>query len=1223
MNHLLLLSALIGILAIMCLGVSAQENGNGRHSRMFAIPAPENVKIDGNLDEWDRSGELETYVMAATRNLQYGKMSVMYDKDALYIGGEVHKPILITNRHSPESNGDRAWDADSIQFRLTVDPSLGYPVVKTTSDKESSDQIVHLLMWYYTDREEPCLQAGTSMAYHPLPGAVKFGVMPKEMYQAAYKLTPDKKGYTFEYRIPWKTLGAAHPPQAGDITAATYQFNFGRTDGLMTLRDAGWAYDLKGAPGFAYQNAGCWGKLIFSKTGNLPKELVEDNQPPTKPQPCSFTYNLPKNGEVSIALYNDKKEVVRVLTASSPRQAGHVTENWDGLDEMEKLLPAGNYTWKGLYHQPITTQYVMSLHNSGQPAYKTDDNTGAWGGDHGVPSAACAVADGMLLAWNYNECGSGLIKTNFEGKKQWGIINSQGFLASDGIRIFADTHEFGTGLRCFDIKDGRPLSWGNGAAVLTPPPGGDAKKNTVTGLTYNKGKLYVAFKERQLVAVYDSVKGDLLETVAILSPGALSACNDGAIIAISNNEIVKIIDNKTVPFITEHLDNPSGVAASSNGTIYVANQGKLQHITVYTASGIYRKSIGKKGGRPLIGRFDPSGMLSPTSIAIDTKDRLWVMESIDSPKRVSVWNTKTGKLYKEFFGAAHYSSFIWMDPMRPKEIYCDGVIWKVDLKRKKSAPFATCWRSTAQNIPGGFSTHTGGFRPFTAKNGRQYGLDIGTKILYMRDGDIFKPIIMPKGAGLIWVDKNNDQTIQPEEITNTEKGQVSTISYIDDYLTIWAKGQRFHPIRIEKDGRPLYDFTAPDTFADIKPGGLDKEDGSLYAFDNGYDISGSLKGYDYGRFNADGTVQWGYRGRISWPNGLQLPPQRSGKIWGPTELLGTAGDFTGFATYYGCHHIYTRRDGLPVAMLFRDPRVALGKLGPDIIASENYNGQLVIPQGMKRFFALGGDQDGRISEVFGLDTVKYLPGGTYNLTEADVQKAADALRDYQTTLTKSRKLIIVRGENALKLSPSIEKVLTPDQSFKVRLAYDTNNLYVQYTITTPVPFVNAASDPQTIFKGGNLLDIQLATEASADQKRTTPAPGDIRILISRRDGKPYAVIYRPKVKGFTGTPIVLSSPTGKESFDAIETINNIKLDYQQTTDGFITTAVLPLNLLGWTPQPGTKIRLDLGYIFGNNTGMKATGRAYWANTGFAAGVLNDIPNESRLVPNEWVEAEVE
>jgi len=48
-----------------------------------------------------------------------------------------------------------------------------------------------------------------------------------------------------------------------------------------------------------------------------------------------------------------------------------------------------------------------------------------------------------------------------------------------------------------------------------------------------------------------------------------------------------------------------------------------------------------KGGRPSVGAYDPSGMLHPRDIAIDGKGKLWVAESIEAPKRVSVWNGQT------------------------------------------------------------------------------------------------------------------------------------------------------------------------------------------------------------------------------------------------------------------------------------------------------------------------------------------------------------------------------------------------------------------------------------------------------------------------------------------------------------------------------------------------------------------------------------------------------
>jgi len=1208
----------LGLLMIAGRVGVAQENGTGRHARLYAVPAPGPVFIDGLLADWDRSGELETYVMAATRDMQFGKMAVMYDQDALYLGGVIRKPIPILNRHSPEANGDRAWDADAVQFRMTVDPSLGYPVTATTSGANSSDQIIHMLLWYYADRQEPCLQVQTSMQYHNLPAAEKFGVLPHALYLAAYHFSADRHECTFEYRIPWKTLGAKRPLAGGDVVAATYQFNFGRRDGLKTAGYSGWAYDLLVTPGFAYQNAGCWGKLVFAKTGHLPHEMVEEGTPPVQPLPCTFTSDLPKDGQVSVVLYNQQHEAVRVLLAAAPRQAGHLVEKWDGLDELGKPLPAGVYTWKGLYHQPITTRYVLSVNNSGIPPYKTDDNTGGWGGDHGLPDSVCATTDGMLLAWNGNENGWGLIRTDVEGKKRWGIINAQGCLATDGKRVFADTLEFGTGLRCFDVKDGRPLPWGNGASALTPPPGIPA--GVVDGLAYGQGKLYVAFAKQNLVAVYDAESGNLVTTWPTPAPGALACRPGGTLAAISRGQLVLLRDGVLTRLADTHLDQPMGIAAGVDGTLYVSNQGALQNVSVFSSTGAFLKSIGKTGGRPWVGRYSPGGMLNPAGVALDAKGRLWVMECIDSPKRVSVWDTRTGKLAKEFFGGAHYSNFIWMDPARPTEVYDDGVIWKIDWKKQTSAPYLTCWRARTPDQPGagGFSTHVGGFRPFTAKNGRQYGLDLRSGVIYMRDHEVFKPIIAPTANGT-WVDANDDQQIQPAEINPAKV----SVTYIDADLNLWSSGAVIRPLRIEKTGRPVYDFSKIGHSIACNPTVLDPRDGSLYAYNNGYDWGGGYQNFDYGRFGVDGTVYWAYRGRVSWPKAITLPPQRSGKIWGITELLGTAGDFTGFATYFGCHHLYTRQDGIPVAMLFRDPRVAIGELGADVIACENYNGQLVKPHGMNRYFALGGDQDGRINEVLGLDTVAYLSGGVYTHTDTDVLRTTEALTHYQAALARTVKMVIVRGEHELSVAPVISRVLNADQSFKARMAYDAQNLYVQYDVVSPAELTNAMPDPQTIFKGGNLLDLQLATDPTADARRTTPAPGDLRLLVTRRDGKPYAVFFRPKVHGFQGTPTILTSPTGQEAFDAIEVTDSVQLAYHHDAGTFSATLTIPLATLGWSPQPGTKVRMDLGYIFGNVTGLKATGRLYWTNTGFAAGILNDIPTESRLTPGEWGDVEVE
>ena len=51
--------------------------------------------------------------------------------------------------------------------------------------------------------------------------------------------------------------------------------------------------------------------------------------------------------------------------------------------------------------------------------------------------------------------------------------------------------------------------------------------------------------------------------------------------------------------------------------------------------------------------------------------------------------------------------------------------------------------------------------------------------------------------------------------------------------------------------------------------------------------------------------------------------------------------------------------------------------------------------------------------------------------------------------------------------------------------------------------------------------------------------------------------------------------------------------------------------------------MDLGYIFGNETGNQVAARLYWNNSSFSSHVTYDIPSESRLEPAEWGTAFVE
>jgi len=152
-----------------------QEQGaRGRNKRIFVVPRPGPVVIDGKLDDWDLSGQIGVYMTRETSEMQSARIALMYDDQALYVSGVVRDPTPMVNRHDPLVEGDRAWNADAVQLRLCLDPKLGYPIPQSWPVKPS-DKLVHLLLWYYTDRQEPNLQLAYGMNLRSAEGRIPQG----------------------------------------------------------------------------------------------------------------------------------------------------------------------------------------------------------------------------------------------------------------------------------------------------------------------------------------------------------------------------------------------------------------------------------------------------------------------------------------------------------------------------------------------------------------------------------------------------------------------------------------------------------------------------------------------------------------------------------------------------------------------------------------------------------------------------------------------------------------------------------------------------------------------------------------------------------------------------------------------------------------------------------------------------------------------------------------
>ena len=1217
----------------LAVGLSA-ASGNGKHSKIYVPFVRNTITVDGSLNDWDLDGALEMYVMSETKDLLNAKFALMFDEESLYIGGTVTDSSPMMNQHDPHLSPDRGWDADSCQFRFSIDPSMPYPVNENKFQKNLPDnpRIIHATLWYFTGRGEPVLQYLTGMNYKTPVQYPRNGVVPCRDYEAAYKKHADGKGYTFEYRIPWKVFGAAKGPVPGDMTAGTVQFTFGTPDGTRSGGSATWLYDIKRKPGFTFQNADCWGKLIFVE--NVPRFFLQKGAvSKSTVKSMVLECEVPNDSHISITIFDEKKNAVRQLVSQKKYLAGKHAIRWDGKDDRGNILLPGIYEWKGCYGSRLTGKFILSVHNSGNPPYKLDNGTGGWGGDHGRSRTVAPLKDGMLLAWDAAESGSGIIKVDLNGQKQWGIPRCATYLATDGDRIFyAGDHGF-LASSCeiiqLDAKTGMQLPFGDNKAQLTPP----GKENEITGLAAGNGILFVAVEKQNKIYRYNICSGELLGAFQIRSPQRMHLLKNNVLLVISEGKLLFLSQGKTVREISSFLEFPKGIASDQKGRIYVANGGNLQNITIFNADGRYAGSIGKKGGRPRVGTYDPDGMLEPEGIAVSADARLWVAESLKYPKRQSVWNIETGRLEQEFFGASNYFAWCWMDPEKPDELYSDNCIWKIDLDSGKWSLKSTIWRNTEKNMI--LPTHDAygaNLRVLTAQNGMQYaiGLCEYAPMLFKRTGNIFQPFTgilkinrsrkfgssypviyeqkmkYPDGHYL-WQDQNNDAVVQENEIIRRVEKEKAFLG-LDPELRIYGDNQRIYIPESFQNGAPVYDFhralQAP------APGYREAGSDDLIDFNEN---SGFYRRYD----GKTGVLKWNYP-FVPWPKALGFPLVVSGRVYALTMPLGTAGDFTGAASYFGPYHIMTR-DGVYIGTVMRDGRDGKG-LGADVTAVEVYHGQLVKPKGMERYFLLAGDQDGRITEIFGLDSMKRLSGGRFIISKEQIQKnqAEQSKVDRESHSARIKRFEILRGgRECLNDGKPLKVVLDDGRAFEVNAAYDRKKLYLRYRVKSDAELTNSITDSNLIFKGGNCIDLQIACNTKADPQRKKPVPGDIRLLFTRKQGVPFAMLYQPKTQKTGNTPVILRSPTGEESFDAIQRFDDFSMTYRKTKDGFSAILEISLTALNLELSSGQELRMDFGYLYGNPEGSVTAIRSYWNNKSFTANVTYDIPHESRIEPDRF------
>ncbi len=1288
-------------LLVLCTTVAAMATDLPRykHEQVYVYPvaavAAHGVTVDGSLAEWKPEAFIQMYADPDLRDLFSCKVAFAYDAGGLYLAGRFVDTTPLINTVDPTVDPFRGWAGDALQIRLIADAALTHPIPEA---KFNNDAINHLTLWYYSPKAQPVLDIRHGMDFH---GAKT--LIGKES-GLQYKLVPN--GYTIEGYIPWTRL-AARQPQPGERWVFTMQPLWADAAGKYQHS----FFDVMTNAGFHFQRPDGWGYAQFVKPDGVAaalhaqaateKRLFSESTGPAKVS-IPITYTNPAKGFVSLAICTPDGQIVRTLLAKTARGAGKQTEAWDGLDDTGKAAPAGNYLVKALSHPGITPKFICSVHNSGNPSWGNGGGRYGWGADHGLPINAVSDPDGnTYLLWTFNEGGNYLIKVDATGQKLWGANISWGdFNGGATALAYADGLIYVTkdgavaggkgrgGLFAYNAATGARANFPNGQGTVpvtdwTADPAHAASTAplwerikagnfdvadyaaNMTGLAVGGDRIYCALFQEDKIVALDTKTFKQTDSFPVPRPANLAwDAATKTLLAISGSTVVRLdpATGKCAPFITDGLQFPVGLALDATGTTWVSTRGAQMQVLGFDKTGKQTIAIGKAGGRAWLGKYDPSGMLLPAGISVDAKGQLWVPEYDGTPKRVSLWDTRTGTLVKEFFGSAAYAAMMAPDPEKPEEVYIQNCRFLVDYTTGKWTPDATVYRAnvTGPSIPGSEAGY--GFMGATFEisryGGQTFALN-GNGGIFAVKGDRFVPleyIGMAPGnmpgvkvnTPVVWMDANGDGLMQENEVRAVPGyGLYNNISQFGATFypgaAVIKSGKLFQPTGINPAGVPVY--PKPEDAEPVLTG-----KGPMNAYGNWMDVWPSLSS-DYKefyaaaslprggaldgagmdgiyRFNRNGDIRWRYS-RVAVFYALKAPLAKIGDLYGALRIAGEAelpkangGEIVGIGVYRG-YFGFLNEDGLFVDQVGYD-----NGRGPtpnfDTFFIENFSGYFFQHPKTGKVYLFCGDVDGRILELQGWDKIARLPDAPLTVTPAQYQAALAAAAVAAGGTTKPPLTLIAatpavdgtaKGWDAAKAS-----TITLDETHtaKVGLAYDAKNLYARFTVQDATPWRNAGTDWHYLFKGGDAVDIQLgAMNLTPDQKRKTQ-PGDVRVMIGPGAGDGCTVVgmWGRVPAGMAKEPQRYQSPVGEERFERVAQLPGVTCKLTRTADGYTLVAVIPWSELGLTlPTKGTQLQGDVGVLLSDGSGVRTTGRRYLFNQ--ETTITNDVPSEVRVESDKW------
>jgi len=1240
------------------------------------LPAPAKVTIDGTTNGWDLSaGIFCCDEPISERDKMAVWLNGMYDQNNLYI---LARFIDDTPLNNPgQTIADYGWDGDCLQFRVIT--NFGLP----------NELVSHWTCWRGRDGHDLMDVAfGKNLHDGHIADAKTQGA------QQAFTINPDGKGYIQELALPWKIISKGDgPPDAFNGLRATFEPNFTvGIHGRMSLKDL-FQPNIRPDRVFTFRGWSQWGPAhLEAKPGPVvpqPVRLADGRTFPvtmkngypvvdwtgliqTKELPgfVPVTFTMPRDGYISLNIKDSTGHVVRQLVNGEFYTAGPHTVKWDGLTtpnagDPGQQVPAGNYTWNAIWNTGIGLKLRGFACNGGTVPWDDGPSTN-WGGDEGPPRAVAAGDNQVYVGWLCAEAARGLLAMDQNGNVKWGnkrggIGGVKSLAAGNGaVYVLGGTAGpdlEGAAIYKLAASDGHYLSWGDSLDAdlhLTGLwPAGQAPADHADAIAVSGNNLYLSLTATGHIVTIAADSGKLINVFDVAAPGSLAASADHLYAITGGNGVTQFnLDGTNRQPLITGLTNPTAISVQGD-KLFVGVGDPDNQIKEYDLTGKPLGSIGRPGGRQLLGAWQPDGLRFVNAIAATPDGKVWAAEMDSSPRRVSAWNIADGSLYKEYFGATDYGALGGaIDPLDPNVMVGQGCEWKLDPATGHASCVAIITREGMSNARFGMGN-----------NGRLYLAVAPQWTHQLNDTSIFERVgegqyklrseFFYTGADAthreatstrFWADVNGDGIEQPEEDV-TVPGNLRFSGWYMAFtpdMTLYVQDKFFKVTGFTPAGAPIYDVAHPGQLPGFQAGAGMGATSGLGTIGNTTMLYNGKYATDRSWFTAydidSGQLKWTYPNNYVGVHGSHnATPPEVGMIRGAYDICGTAtlpapiGKIWVIPTNVGEWHILTE-DGFYLTRLFQgDPlkqhwpdsatpgaimdNVPPGLGGEDFGGSiaQGTDGKLYIQAGKTGFWNL---------EVTGLDTVKALAPGSLTLGPADLVQSANFRETELQTVVGVRSYTIhqatptFQGNIArdFKSAQLINYQKGDDSAVKTVATWDDQNLYLGYDVTDNTPWENNATAPEQMYISGDTVDFQLATDPNANDKRTLAAAGDLRLSIGNFQGTPTAVLYR-KISDVKKPKIFSSGVVHQYPMDFVDTLPDAKIVVTKKEYGYVVEAAIPLADLNLKPSNGLTLKGDFGVTFSGEDGGRTRLRSYWNNQ--HTGIVDDAVFELQMEPQYW------